>query len=224
MTSYHWDPAFMEWDRMIHFGVYPHELIMPFIERWNLAGFFNFAYLIWFVAMFGCNGYALFCDKNRVRRSQYLWTHIISWMVIGVILATVFASVGPVYLHHFYPDLANPYEGLLAYLRGVHDSGVQLNVVRMSPVLLELVENDRVVDLNGISAMPSMHVAIAWLLVLYMFAVNRIMGWLAVLFFILIQIGSVCLAWHYAIDGYAAAILVTLIWWLTGRIINLRPH
>lgn len=224
MTSYQWDPLFMEWDRIVHFGFYPHELIMPLIERLHLSGFFNFVYLSWFAAMFGCNGYVLFCERNRARRSQYLWTNVISWMLIGVVLATVFASVGPVYLHHFYPDLNNPYDGLRDHLRTVHNSGVELNVVRMSPVLLELVQNDRVVDMNGISAMPSMHVAISWLIVLYMFAVNRLMGWLAVLFFVLIQIGSVCLAWHYAIDGYAAVILVTAIWWVCGRFINTRPH
>ena len=218
ITTYHWDPIFMEWDKMIHFGTYPHEFILPFIERWNLSWFFNFAYLAWFAAMFGCNGYALFCDRNRERRSQYLWVNVISWMLIGVVLATAFASVGPVYLHHFYPNLDNPYDALREHLLAVHNSGVELNVVRMSPVLLDLVQNTRVVDLNGISAMPSMHVAISWLIVLYMFAVNRIMGWLAFIFFILIQIGSVYLAWHYAIDGYASVILVTAIWFAYGAI------
>lgn len=220
MTTYHWDPLFIHWDHLIHLGHYPHEWIMPIVERFHLTGFFNFIYLSWFAAIFGCNGYALFCDKNRERRAAYLWTNVIAWMLIGVVLATVFASVGPIYFHDFYPDLASPYAGLLEHLRAMFDAGVDLNVVRMSPTLLELVRNDRVVDLNGISAMPSMHVAISWLIVLYMFSLNRIMGWLAVIFFILIQIGSVYLAWHYAIDGYASVLLVTAIWFSCRAVIK----
>ncbi len=222
LNTYRWDPLMSQWDRILHFGHYPHELLVPWIESLALSGVMNFFYLFWFLVLFLSNGYALFCDENWQRRMRYLWTFVLTWLILGFILATIFASVGPVYFHHFYPQVENPYENLLAHLSAVYKSGVDLNVVRMSPVLLDMAVNDRVLDLNGISAMPSMHVAIAWLIVLYAFSVRRLAGIFAFIFFMIIQIGSVYLSWHYAIDGYVSVILVSLIWWCTGKYIN-RP-
>lgn len=220
LTSYRWDPLMAGWDRALHFGHYPHDLILPWIESWNLAGLMNFSYLAWFLVVFINNGYALFCDRDHARRMRYLWSFILSWVILGIVLATLFASVGPVYYSAFYPGLDNPYDALLAHLNALYQGGVDLNVIRMSPVLLEMAQNDRVLDLNGISAMPSMHVAIAWLVVLYAFCIRRLAGILAFIFFALIQIGSVYLSWHYAIDGYVSVILVSVIWWLAGKYVS----
>jgi len=71
--------------------------------------------------------------------------------------------------------------------------------------------------LEGISAMPSMHVAMAVLFALLGWAVDRRLGLAFTLFAISIQIGSVHLGWHYAIDGYASAIAVTALWLVVGR-------
>lgn len=217
---YRWDPLMADWDRVLHFGHYPHEWVLGWIESWHLSGVMNFFYLAWFLLVFISNGYALFCDRDYTRRMRYLWSVAVTWIGLGVVLATIFASVGPVYFNAFYPGLDNPYDALLDHLHAVQQSGIDLNVIQMSPVLLEMVQNDRVLNLNGISAMPSMHVAIAWLITLYAFSVKRWAGMMALFFFIMIQIGSVYLSWHYAIDGYASVILVSIIWWLAGKYLN----
>lgn len=66
---------------------------------------------------------------------------------------------------------------------------------------------------RGISAMPSMHVASAALMAIYGFAWRRWAGWLLTAFAVAIQIGSVHLAWHYAIDGYFGALLAVFCWY-----------
>jgi hypothetical protein len=47
--------------------------------------------------------------------------------------------------------------------------------------------------------------------------INRWIGITFSVFAVLIQIGSVHLAWHYAIDGYLAGIAAAAIWYAVGR-------
>jgi hypothetical protein len=65
---------------------------------------------------------------------------------------------------------------------------------------------------SGISAMPSMHVAIAlWIAMVVRSLLPRlqILGWA---YFVIILVGSVHLGWHYAVDGIVASALVPLVW------------
>lgn len=73
---------------------------------------------------------------------------------------------------------------------------------------------------KGISAMPSMHVAIVCLFVLLGWRVNRIAGIGFTIFAAIIMVGSVHLGWHYAIDGYLAIILTFLIWRAVGFLVK----
>ena len=41
------------------------------------------------------------------------------------------------------------------------------------------------------------------------------------LFLLSIQVGSVHLGWHYAVDGYASMILTVLLWWGIGKLLGL---
>lgn len=75
---------------------------------------------------------------------------------------------------------------------------------------------------GGISAMPSMHVSMAFLFVLLGWRVHRLIGVLALLYCIAIQIGAVHLGWHYAIDGYVSMAATGAIWWLMGRLLDWR--
>jgi membrane-associated phospholipid phosphatase len=68
----------------------------------------------------------------------------------------------------------------------------------------------------GISAFPSLHVATAVLFALYASRRSRIAGALLWAFAAVIMIGSVVLAWHYAVDGYAGAFISLATWKLTG--------
>ena len=73
---------------------------------------------------------------------------------------------------------------------------------------------------SGISAMPSMHVAVATLFALVTWRVRRWLGVVMMVYAFAIMIGSVQLGWHYAVDGYLGAAGMIAIWWGAGRFVE----
>ena len=74
---------------------------------------------------------------------------------------------------------------------------------------------------SGISAMPSMHVAICVLFGLWVTRFRKLaLTVLAWSYAVAIYIGSIHLGWHYATDGVVSAICVLAIWWTTGRYVE----
>ena len=72
--------------------------------------------------------------------------------------------------------------------------------------------------------MPSMHVALTTLFALVCWGTKRWIGILMSFYALIILIGSVHLAWHYAIDGYAGALGMIAIWWVVGRVLAWREQ
>ena len=60
--------------------------------------------------------------------------------------------------------------------------------------------------------------ALAFLFYLAIRRISKYAGWFFGLFALVIQIASVHLAYHYAVDGYVSIILVALIWWVMGKV------
>ena len=62
---------------------------------------------------------------------------------------------------------------------------------------------------GGISAFPSVHVALVTMNALFVIERSRFWGILAFGYVAFVLASSVYLGWHYAIDGYASIVLVT---------------
>jgi hypothetical protein len=69
---------------------------------------------------------------------------------------------------------------------------------------------------SGISAMPSMHVAMPALFAVAAWRRARALAMALWVYTAVIVVGSVHLGWHYAVDGYASILLVFPIWWVAG--------
>lgn len=218
LNEYRLDPLFAEVDRIIHFGRYPHEYLVPWIERLELQHFFDDLYLCWFMVVYLVTEFATWGDPDQTRRLRYLWTYTLCWVVIGTIAAVMLASVGPMYFTDFY-DAPSPYADLLAHLRAAGD----LKIFAIAEELLNMVRDDRAININAISAMPSLHVAMAAALCFYVRGVNRAAWIFLTAFLVFMLMGSVYLGWHYAIDGYIGIAMAYGLWRASGPVV-LKLH
>jgi membrane-associated phospholipid phosphatase len=218
-NPYSWDKAFMEWDRILHFGTHPYEWLAPVFNIPVITWATNWNYNLWFAVMFGLWFWQGFSRTDHKQRQQFLLSFGFTWFLGGGILGTVFSSVGPCFYGRLLPIEADPYLPLMAWLNQVNTT----HTVTALHVMDELWKSYATGDgmFNGISAMPSMHVGTSLIFVFLGFASGqRWLGWLLAAFASLIMLGSVHLGWHYAIDGYLGAAIAALSWWLAGKLVD----
>lgn len=219
INPFSWDPAFARLDRLVHGGTDPYILLQPLFSTPQITGFVNATYNIWFFLLYYCVFITCFDTSNPQRRTTFLLSFVFVWAIGGNLLATIFASVGPVYYEAFgYGDQFAPLMTNLQEMAAINP----LSALDLQATLLHGYRNDGA--LKGISAMPSMHVTSAWLMAFLGFRYNRIFGWLMVGFAIMIQLGSVHLAWHYAIDGYFGLFIALASWCGATRLARLQSR
>jgi hypothetical protein len=225
INPFKWDPVFAEWDRVLHFNHYPFQFVVPFVESlgaWAPQAL-ALCYLAWFFIMGGTMFYCIFIDSSFYRHMRFIWAYLLSWFILGSFCAVLFSSVGPIFFRDFYPHPPDLYRQFADHFND--STGLVKMAFDTKQWLLRVARNDLILDLNSISAMPSLHVGIAWLLVLYWGTVNRWMLILAAVFFLMIFLGSIYFGFHYAIDSYFSIIGISLIWWGSGKLVHrLHPH
>ncbi|PQO23000.1 inositol phosphorylceramide synthase [Rhodobacteraceae bacterium WD3A24] len=217
ITTFGWDPALARLDRALHLGTDPWRLLEPLLGAPRLITALNVAYHAWFVVMYFVVFLACFARPDEGARSAFLVAFVLTFFIGGNVLAMLFASAGPVYFDRL--GLGGDFRALLEMLRIAHE----VSPVQALNVHEALWEGYRTGEgVSGISAMPSMHVAVATLLALYGFRYAPWAGWLLTGFAGVIMAGSVMLAWHYAIDGYAGALVAWGCWRLALRMTTPR--
>jgi hypothetical protein len=214
IAPFAWDERLSRWDRWLHGGVDPWTLLQPLLGSPGATAALSAVYNIWFFVMFGTFIWQAATLRRPALRMQFLLSFALFWIVIGTALAMLLSSAGPCYYGRV-TGLADPYAPLMAYLRQAAEAAPVWSV-QMQDLLWQNYESHGTLLGSGISAMPSMHVAIATLLACFGWGVNRRAGAAYTLFAAAIMVGSVHLGWHYAIDGYAAAILGVALWRATG--------
>jgi hypothetical protein len=205
-----WDGAFTSLDRVLFLGHDPWRVLQPLFGKPAITAALDVLYYAWFpfnllvVAWFG------WMDDTWERRRFFL-AYLLTWAVLGNLVALVFSSVGPCF-YELVAGTPGPYAELMTYLRGV-DSTHGLTALEVQAMLLNDYHSGEMHPIEGIAAMPSLHVAVPFL---FMFLTRRRSRLLAAgfgLFGLAILIGSVHLGWHYLVDGYAAIAGVWVIGW-----------
>ncbi|TIS50749.1 MAG: hypothetical protein E5W93_17860 [Mesorhizobium sp.] len=211
VVPFYGDRAMADIDEFLH-GTAPWRIAHS-IDTATLSWLVEKTYSqLWFLEWFALAFLAAFHVKQPVHL-RYLVALALTTVVIGTILATLLSSVGPIFYDRFvggsrFTDL---HEALRLYPYSQH-------MTLFSDYLLKSY-TERTADFGtGISAMPSMHVAVATLNAFYVTRLNRGFGAAAWAFAALILFGSVYTGWHYAIDGYVSIALVAMIWRWSARI------
>ena len=216
LNPYSWDTAFMHLDKVLHFGVHPYQIVHA-VLGWHYAiTFFTGLYNIWMFLMFFVLFGACFRRPDNPVRMQFLIAFLLTWAFGGNLIATIFSSVGPVYYARL--GLGDTYAGLMQQLQD-HASTGSLTVINIQNLLWDMHTSPQ--RLNGISAFPSMHVASSVLMAIFLSRSSPLLGLAASIFALGIMIGSVLLAWHYAVDGYAGALIAIACWYVAGWLVRL---
>jgi hypothetical protein len=147
--------------------------------------------------------YLILLSKASAWKSQALVTFALTTLVLGVCEAYLLSSAGPIFYDRVFGG--STFAPLLAQ---VSDRAPNMMVAQQ--LLWDSYTSHSARLGNGISAMPSFHVALcAWLMLVTKGTRFSIP---AKLYFVVIWIGSVHLGWHYFTDGLVASTGVLVLW------------
>jgi hypothetical protein len=201
-NPYYADVALMRLDTV--FGIDPWRLTHA-VFGITATRVIDALYGLWHVGQIGLAVW-LVLTRNRKFQLQAALSFQLAWLLLGGLLAVAFASVGPCFVDDFFGS--DRYAPLMARLP--EDLGAVMGMK-----YLMASQGTEAVG-SGISAMPSLHVAITVLIGLCLR--DRWPRWqsLAWVYAVVIYVGSIHLGWHYASDGIVSAVGMVAIWKAAG--------
>ena len=147
-------------------------------------------------------------------KSRAMIAYSVAWFLLGVVAAVLFSSAGPIFYDRLFGGSQFALLGETLRSRGAWVA------IAESDAMWTALADGRPGLVAGISAVPSLHVAIS----LWMFLAARSMAPraapFALAYFIFMWLASVQLGWHYASDGLVGALGMLAIWAGAGAMIG----
>jgi len=224
IVPFTWDAAFYEMDRPFFGGATAW-------EAWSLDSIsplvfitVNFFYNLWIPIVIAFLTFFGFANSSPVR-STFITSSMVTFVLCGSLLAILFSSAGPCFYGQVV-DGHNPYADHVAFLKALHEETGMVWAVYAQELLWNSYSMRFDGAVSGISAMPSLHVAFAVLMALASWRVSKALGIFMIMFLIMICIGSVILAWHYAVDTVLGGAAAALIWFAVSACFGVAcpPH
>lgn len=210
--SFRWDEAFMAADRLLHAGAHPWELLHALRGGEWATVVIDRLYVSWYPYLLVLLTVQAW-NPDRQHRARFLLSFASVWFLLGIVVAMLSASAGPIFYGEVVQGGGDPYRDLLAHLEAV-DRAHSLVVLDIRDQLWTNYLSRG--GFGAIAAMPSVHVAVAVLGALSAQDIDGRLGLVGWLYAGVVMVGSVYLGWHYAIDGYVSLVATLVIWRLTG--------
>ncbi len=221
--GYTFDALFASWDYGI-FGRAPWELTHSLWSSPAATAFLDTLYHPLFLPMLLGYVIAMVAQARPSLRYTYICTYLAGYVIIGMIFADLLPSAGPIYDGHLYGE-GKTFGPLIERLAILQQLDSPLSSKLAQDYLLTMHSRGNIGFGGGISAMPSMHIVLAFLWVVASWHINRWVGIIFTVYGLIIWAASVHLGWHYFVDGLMAVCLITPLWWMMGRLFGLYgPH
>lgn len=208
------DPMFAELDRLLHFGVDPWRLSHDLGALLPMEAILPAYLSVWAFPALCLPVFLAAFDRDARRVRRFMLLYVLSWALIGNLLALGFNSAGPI----FYDRLLGTerFAEMIAVLKSSPMAGTNIPTIQQN-LWTVYVEKGQAFG-SGISAFPSVHVSVAMVTGLYAIERSRWSAPFGVLFVAVIQFLSVYTGYHYALDGYVSILVMAGLWaWLRRR-------
>lgn len=207
-------------DAWLHFGIDPWQLVHGFGATDTVRTILEWNYnVVWFIICFGALFFVATSPRARHVRTRYMVMFMLVWVVCGNLLAGLFLSAGPVFYNEVTGDTER-FGQLVEFLAG---SGNDFSsATAFQSYLWRLYETRQAGFGSGISAFPSVHVALITMNALFLNDVSKRLGYGAFAYAGVIVASSVYLGWHYAIDGYVSIVVVAAMHYICKRLMSAR--
>ncbi len=203
-----YDAALIRIEEWLHFGFNPAwDLTATRVPAWWAIAM-DVSYYIWFPLLAVVPAYFL-THRNRKKRDHYLAAFLGIW-VVGVLLGMCFPSHGPCYVAPGrFPGPDMPFSDVTQ--RWLAERFSDTNAIG-------LVGDGGMTFGCGLMALPSLHVTVCVLYVIFMWGEARWMRWASIAYALMVFLGSLYSGWHYAIDGYVGALIAVAVTWMTAKL------
>lgn len=207
VVPFYADAWFADLDRALHGGQDPWVWTYAVAEALPMGAIVPAYFQIWAVAALCFPIFLAIADQDTARVNRFLILFVVSWLVLGNILALAGMSAGPVFYDRLYgterfADLE------LALAASEHTDlfmRVQDGLWTAYSMQIQSIG-------AGISAFPSVHVAIAMVVMLYLTERAKWLAPVGLAFLAAILFLSVYSGYHYALDGYVSILVVGGLW------------
>jgi hypothetical protein len=206
-----WDERLWTLGAWIH-GGQPDVILAPWFGGPRALVGLDWLYESWWFVLIGTMLYEIW-QPRLVTAKRFLLAFVLTWTVLGIFLATAFASTGPCYAR--FVTGTHRYDVLIARLQAA-DAVFPLLALRGQAYLWSAYTHGVVLPGGGVSAFPSLHVAGATLCALGIGQRHRGVAAAAWLYVMLTFIASIMLGWHYVLDGEVAVLGAIGCWKLAG--------
>lgn len=147
-------------------------------------------------------------------KSRALIAYSLAWFMLGVVAAALLSSAGPIFYDRMFGGSQFALLGGTLRARGASMALAESNTMWAS------LASGKPGFVAGISAAPSIHVAISLWIVLAARTLAPRATALALVYFLLIALASVQLGWHYVGDGVAGALGMWALWAIANRTVR----